>query len=116
MRLSSLTYLGFEVNAVCDACPDFEFTLERIHRAAREKNVVSSLAERFGELADLSLLLSNPKELAEIEKALSDAASALEGRESRKVGIKNSGLCLVMALILEAIQQQFCPLLRGKSS
>jgi hypothetical protein len=110
MRLSSLTMLGFEINAVWDTCPDFELTFEQVHSATREGKLIPLLVTRFGELTDLSLLTSQPEELTEIESALCDAASALEGRERRKCGVKNSGICLVMAFIFEAIQQQFCPL------
>ena len=43
-----------------------------------------------------------------IENALR-AAAALQGRELKKANIKNRGLCLVMAIILEALQQNFSP-------
>jgi hypothetical protein len=46
-------------------------------------------------------------ELADTEAAIRDAAGALEGRERRKAGVSKSGICLVMAIIFEAIQQQF---------
>ena len=109
MMLSSLTGIGFEVNAVMSECPDFELTLEQVHGAARERRLIPLLKERFQEGADFSLLLSHADELAQVEAALGGASEALEGRESRKVGIRNSGLCLVIALVFEAIQQRFCP-------
>ena len=112
MRLSQFTMLAFEINAVWDMCPDFELSFGQVHEAARQRGLVSFLAERFGDDVDLSLLTSNAKDLPEIETALQDAACALEGRESRKVGVKTSGLCLSMAIVIEAIQQQFCHLLR----
>ena len=110
MRLSSLTMLGFEINAVCDSCPDFELTFDQVHSVAREGKLAAFLAECFKDSTDLSLLTSNPKELSDMETALTDAACALEGRERRKVGVNSSGLCLVTAIIFEAIQEQFCPL------
>jgi hypothetical protein len=78
MRLSSLTLLGFEVNAVWDGCPDFDFTLDQIHEAARAGKLASTLAARFGDAADLSLLLGDEEELGEVEVALRDAACADE--------------------------------------
>lgn len=112
MRLSTLTYLGFEVNALWDACPDVELSLSEVHEAAKAERLVALLEERFSDSIDVGLITMQPAELAGLEKALSDAASALEGREKRKVGVRDSGLCLVMALVLEAIQQQFCPATR----
>jgi len=110
MRLSSLTMLGFEINAVRDTRSDFELTFEQVHSAAQAGKLVALLDKRFKDLTDLSLLTSRPEEMADVENALRDAAAALEGRERRKVGVQNSGICLVMAIIFEAIQQQFCPL------
>lgn len=110
MRLSSLTTLGLEINAVWDSCPDQELNFAEIHTAADEATLVALLAKRFEGLIDLSLLMDKPIELREVESALRDAAVALKDREGRKVGVKNSGLCLFMAIIFEAIQQQFCPL------
>ena len=110
MRLSSLTYLGLESNAVHDERPDLNLSFQEIHDAADRKELVQHLALRFGDSADLSLLTSlpdNQNELAEVNQALHDAASALYGRERKKVGVTKNGLCLVHALILEAIQQQF---------
>jgi hypothetical protein len=107
MRLSSLTYLGFETTAVWDSCPDFELSFAEVHDAAQRGRLVALLRERFGDSADMSLFDMDAKELADTEAALRDAASALEGREGRKTGVRNSGICLVMAIIFEAIQQQF---------
>ena len=107
MRLSSLTYLGFETTAVWDSCPDFELSFREVHDAAQRGQLVAVLRKRFGDAADLSLFDMDAKELADTEAALREAASALEGRERRKTGVSNSGICLVMAIIFEAIQQQF---------
>src|SRR5439155_11429422 len=38
---------------------------------------------------------------------LREAAHALEGRKERKAGGRKSGICLVIAITLEAIQQRF---------
>jgi hypothetical protein len=42
-----------------------------------------------------------------MERALENAAEALRGREIRKTGVGENALCLVIALVLEAIQQNF---------
>jgi hypothetical protein len=43
----------------------------------------------------------------EIERAFADATEALRGREMRKTGVGDNPLCMVMAIVLEAIQQNF---------
>jgi len=107
MRLSSLTLIGFETAAVWDTCPDFELSFAEVHDAAQRGGLVALLRERFGEHADFSLFDLDAKELADTEAAFRDAASALEGRERRKTGVSSSGICLVMVIIFEALQQQF---------
>lgn len=107
MRLSSLTYLGFETTAVWDSCPDIELSFDEVHTAAEKGALVKLLTTRFGDAIDLSLFELDKKELADTEAALSQAAAGLCGRERRKTGVSESGICLVMAIILEAIQEQF---------
>jgi len=110
MKLSSLTHLAFETNAVLDACPDFDLPLAEVHAAARQGVLIQHLAKRFGDKADLSMLLTNPDELHAVDFALCDAVSSLEGCGHRKIGVTNNGLCLVLAIILEVIQQEFSSL------
>jgi len=104
--LTALTHLAFRINAVIDECPDFQFSYSEIHDAAEVGRLVDHLANRLRDKADLYLLTSDPDTLTGLEVALRDAAEALYGREGRKANIQKSGLCLVMAIILEAIQQQ----------
>jgi hypothetical protein len=42
-----------------------------------------------------------------LEQLLGDATEALRGLELRKAGIGDSPLCMVIAIALEAIQQNF---------
>ena len=44
---------------------------------------------------------------AEVESALTNAVIALRGREGKKTGVEEKPLCMVVALVLEAIQQNF---------
>ena len=107
MRLSSFTALGFEVNAVLEACPKFKFSVAEVRDSAQRGMLVEELAARFGDKADLSLLLADEREVVDVDLALSDASDSLHGREGKKAGVSKNGLCLAMALILEAIQEQF---------
>ena|SRR5947208_1992776 len=106
-NLCSFTHLAFLINWTIDERPANDLSFAEIHAAARIGRLVDLLAGHFGHIADFSLLLGNPTNLEQMEAALCDAASTLEGREAGKVCVSNSGLCLVMAIVLEAIQQQF---------
>jgi hypothetical protein len=53
MRLSSLTYLGFQTTALWDSCPDFELPLAQVHNAAQRGQLVALLRTQFGDAADL---------------------------------------------------------------
>jgi len=93
--------LGYEVNAVIDACPDSDLSFAEVHIAAQEGTLVLLLMDRFGSL--FSVFKIDCENTFEINSILREAAEALDGRENKKVGVKNNGLCLVMAIILQAI-------------
>jgi hypothetical protein len=108
MKLTSLTGIAFETNAIIDQHPHLELTFAQIHEAAENRLLVERLAERFGNKADFSLLLRDPQELAEVNHALAEVSGGMSGME-HKLGAQNSGLCLVVGLVLEAIQRHFKP-------
>ncbi len=95
-NLCSFTHLAFLINWIIDERPDADLPFSEIHDAAREGQFVNLLATRFGHIADFSLLQNNPANLEQMEAALRDGASALEGREAAKVCVSNSGLFLAM--------------------
>jgi len=105
--LTALTHLAFHINATLDACPDFELSYAEVHDNAEIGYLVEHLAKRLAGRADLYLLTSNHDQHISLERALGEAAQALRGRERKKANIEKSGLCLVMAIILEAIQQNY---------
>ena len=122
MKLSSYTCLAFLVNRVINANPATDLSFGEIWDATDEGRLINLLAKRYSHLAEFTFIthpgLAN---LEQMEAALRDAAAAYQGRitqhapdhsPNQKSKIKNrkcSGLCLVMDIILEAIQRQFCP-------
>jgi hypothetical protein len=58
-------------------------------------------------MSNFYMLLGNPDELNEVDLVLAAGAAAIEGREAGTTGVRKNGLCLVVAIILETIQQQF---------
>ncbi len=82
------------------------FTFDEIYTAADNGSLVELLL-KIDDSGIIELWASDPKERQEAEHAFADAAEALRGREIRKTGIGDNALCMVIGLVLEAIQQQF---------
>ena len=109
--LSFLVMLGFQVNAAIESRLDDPLTFDDIHRGLDDGDLFERIEEKLPKTLDLSpYALENADDFAGYREAmlaaLADAAGGMEGRESRKYGVKKSGLSLLMAYILEAIQQE----------
>ena len=76
-------------------------TFEEVYSAIEGESIIEWLKEKG---ADMSILLSETMsdEKALIVDALKKAATSRKGDELRKLGVKNNGYCLVIALALEA--------------
>jgi hypothetical protein len=106
--LNSYVYLASIVNSTiarpsCPApsCPE-------IFAAAWSDNLIGLLADHFGMIANFSPILKDGGHLHEMEAALSDAAYALRRIQHAPAltGTENNTR-LAVAIILEAIKQQF---------
>src|SRR5206468_1720174 len=104
--LCAYTCLAFLVNPVIEARPVTDLSFDEIFDAVDHSRLVALLAERYSPIANFTWV-TQPSivNLEQMEAALRDAASPYEGRVGKATG-PISGLCLVMAIILEAIQQQ----------
>jgi hypothetical protein len=105
-RLSSLTFIGFEINSLSERINCDKITFDYVYKGIEEKNLLHKIANDFGNEIDFSLYLDNQSELDAIYNSLGQASEALRGRERRKTGVENSGQRLIIALLLEAIQQK----------
>jgi hypothetical protein len=105
-RLSSLTFIGFEINSLPERTDCEKITFEYVYKGIEEKNLLQRLVDDFGKNVDFSMYTSNTSELTAIYNSLSEAASGLHGRERRKTGVETSGQRIIIALILEAIQHK----------
>ncbi|MBS0160739.1 MAG: hypothetical protein JSS26_19335 [Nitrospira sp.] len=76
-------------------------SFEEVHRAIQAGQIVEWLKEKG---ADMSILLSESMsdEKALVVEALKLASTSRKGQERRKLGVEHNGLCLVIALALEA--------------
>ena len=105
-RLGTLTYLAFEVNAAIGEGHDDEFTFQEIYEGLEDRSLLQDLNDKLAGIVDLGLILMQEEQHRGLMNALTTASEAFRGRERRKVGVERSGLKLLMAIILEAIQQQ----------
>jgi hypothetical protein len=80
------------------------FTFDEIYLAARNKELVQLLL-KIDDGGLIEMIVEKPAARDEMEEAFGNAVAALEGRELRKTGVGDNALCMVMALVLEAIQQ-----------
>jgi len=67
--------------------------------------VLDWLEKRFGTDMDLSLYRGRPS-AHEITKGLRQILGGYGGRERRKWGIENNGVCLLIAWVNELVQQR----------
>lgn len=104
-RLSSITFLGFQVNAAIDAGLADKFPFNDIYKGLERGTLLEDLSNKAPGEFDLELLNATG-ETAKLLPVLNDAAEALRCRERRKTGVENSGLALLQAIVLEAIQQR----------
>ena len=110
--LRSYTCLAFLVNDLIEAAPA-DLSYKEIFDAAGDARLISLLAERYGHIANFTWV-TEPSivDLEQMEAALRDAAAGYDGRVGKPTH-SLSGLCLVMDIVLEAIQQQYSQHLRG---
>ena len=106
MKLTSFTCLAFLVNRVIDARPDRDLSFHETFDAASERRLISLLVERYGHITNFTWVTQRDTvNVEQMEAALCDAAAGFEGRVGKPTG-PVSGLCLVMDIIVEAIQRQ----------
>jgi len=106
MKPTSFTCLAFLVNRVIDARPDRDLSFNETFDAASEGRLITLLAERYGHMANFTWVTQRDTvNVEQMEAELCDAAAGFEGRVGKATS-PVSGLCLVVDIILEAIQRQ----------
>lgn len=106
MHLSTITSVGWCANMMLDHKKQSPFTFDDIYSAADKKQLVD-LFLKIDDSGIIELWAQDPKERANGEEAFGNAVEALRGREIRKTGVGENALCMVIALVLEAIQQNY---------
>lgn len=93
------------MNSAIDCGHANAVSFDEVYRWLDDGTIFESLAKKIPGEFDFSLFSPDSPERAALLEALRGSAAALRGRERRKTGVENTGLCLLMALLLEAIQQ-----------
>lgn len=103
--LSFLTLFGFEINAAIEqGCTAITFS--EVYRGLESGSLLVDLANRYPNQFDFSFFPAGSDKERAIIAALRSAAPGLEGRERKKVGVHASGMSLIMAMVLEAVQKK----------
>lgn len=80
-----------------------KLSFDQVRDEVAAGNIIQFLRDIFGDDIDLSLF--NEKNESEFNKAMTEISLNLLDRESRKFGVQNNGLCLLVAYCVELIQE-----------
>ena len=101
MKLRKLTFLLFEVNAAIDS-GDYNISFDEMGGHTEKGDLIEFLRDDL----DMDLSLFETEMVKEINERIMDISNVVDSQ--RKFGVKNNGLCLAIAYLVE--------LLRGASN
>jgi hypothetical protein len=105
--LSSMAMILFGLSHLEDCGNGDDITLEDIKKHARAGDLIEFLTEKSGGMFASGFLEGPNKEFADWYVAqIRENCNAMDGREQRKYGIKNRGICLLISYTAEIIQQE----------
>ena len=109
VKLTYLTSLILQYNSLIDTGRYDDITISDVHKHIEAGTVLRFIEERAGEDVDFSLHTSFSARDQSFEeyyaRYLRSIYDAYAGNESRKWGVENRGLCLLVAWTNEIIQQ-----------
>lgn len=108
MKVSALTLLILHVNSLIDSGKYNDISISDVHEAIEKRGVLRLLKARCGADIDLSLHLDSTA-YGDFEKLFEDEMDSIYGgyggQEGRKWGVRNSGLCVILAWTNEIVQR-----------
>lgn len=104
ITLINLTHTLLEINAAIDTGKYSSISLADIRDHIHQGDIFQYIKTTVGDDIDLSLIIGERSN--EITAELQNVGNVLFGQERRKLGVENSGLCLLAGLIIELIQQR----------
>lgn len=109
IKLTHLSHLLLEINAVIDTGKHDHISIEDVHREIANGTILKFIAREASTDIDLSLLLDRTDDELNFERHyvrhLQSIYGGYAGQERRKWGVENKGLCLLVAWTMEIIQQ-----------
>nr|WP_320116498.1 hypothetical protein [uncultured Desulfuromonas sp.] len=109
IKLTHLSHLLLEINAVIDTGKYDHISIEDVHREIENGTILRFIAKEAYKDIDLSLLLDRGDDELNFERHyvrhLQSIYGGYAGQERRKWGVENKGLCLLVAWTMEIIQQ-----------
>ena len=100
MDFSKRTGAAFYLNAIIDKGKHAGVSVDDVLNAVEADRVFDFLEQRFGKSLFLNLDQNDRRELSEEWRGLAGVDS------SRKFDVGNNGICLLLAFVLDGIQQQ----------
>ncbi|PTS73357.1 hypothetical protein DBR33_03325 [Stenotrophomonas sp. HMWF022] len=102
MHITNLTFLAFSINGAVDTGRYDHITIEVVVKHIEAGTVFSYLQDELEEDLDLSMFdTATRDQLLEEWKGLLNAVDA-----RRKFGVRRSGLCLLVAYLIEGVQRR----------
>lgn len=105
MRHTELTLLILQLNSLLDSGQYDSITLDEVKKRIRDGSVLDYIQERAGRDVDLGLHLSSAAFTTNYIAYLQAILDGYDGDEARRWGVKNRGLCLLIAWTNEILQQ-----------
>ena len=102
VKIVYLTGIAFELNHALDSGKYASITVDDVKQQIRAGKVFDFLEQRLGSDIDVSLLYNDDR--AELVREWQQMDNAID--EVRKYGVERSGLHLLVAYLLEGIQQR----------
>lgn len=102
MRITNLTFLGFYINGAIDSGKYSDVSISLIAEQIEAGTIFAFLQTRLADDIDLSIL--DEAKRKELLSEWQDLLAAVNAR--RKFGVEKSGLCLLVAYLLEGIQRR----------
>ena len=105
--LGMLGLLGFQINWAIERGHKDKISFSEVYHNLENGDFFEFLIASLPNTFDFSLFEAGSDERFKLQYVLKYASEGIKNRESRKVGIETSGLCLIQALIIEVFQQKF---------
>ena len=102
MRITNLTFLAFYINGAIDSGKYSDVSISLIADQIEAGTIFTFLQTRLADDIDLSIL--DEAKRKELLSEWQDLLAAVNAR--RKFGVEKSGLCLLVAYLLEGIQRR----------